>query len=50
MKLPTQAKSVDRSNRVAEAKAAGVQPAFFGTLLKGLKTALPIAADVVGRM
>ena len=39
MKLPTQAKSVDRTNRVAEAKAAGVNPAFWGGLKDILKKA-----------
>ncbi|WP_448569047.1 hypothetical protein [Thalassotalea ganghwensis] len=39
MKLPTQAKSVDRTNRVAEAKAAGINPAFWGSALNLLKKA-----------
>lgn len=39
MKLPTQAKSVDRSNRVAEAKMSGVNPAFWGDVLNVLKKA-----------
>ncbi|MCX4029561.1 hypothetical protein H0A36_03885 [Endozoicomonas sp. SM1973] len=39
MKLPTQAKSIDRSNRAAEAKAAGVNPAFWGSVLNVLKKA-----------
>jgi hypothetical protein len=39
MKLPTQAKSVDRNNRVAEARAAGVNPAFWGSVLNVLKKA-----------
>jgi hypothetical protein len=39
MKLPTQAKSVDRTNRVAEAKAAGVNPAFWGDVFNVLKKA-----------
>ncbi|MCX4029562.1 hypothetical protein H0A36_03890 [Endozoicomonas sp. SM1973] len=36
MKLPTQAKNIDRSNRVAEAKAAGVNPAFWGSAFKNI--------------
>ena len=39
MKLPTQAQSVDRSNRVAAAQAAGVNPAFWGAALDILKKA-----------
>ncbi|UTM59061.1 hypothetical protein L4174_020325 [Photobacterium sp. CCB-ST2H9] len=39
MKLPTQAQSVDRSNRIAQAKAAGVNPAFWGSVRNVLKKA-----------
>jgi hypothetical protein len=39
MKLPTQAQSVDRSNRVEAAKSAGVNPAFWGDVLNVLKKA-----------
>ncbi|GAB1621021.1 hypothetical protein AAOGI_10710 [Agarivorans albus] len=39
MKMPIQAQSVDRSNRIAEAKAAGVNPAFWGGVLDILKKA-----------
>ncbi|GAD00837.1 hypothetical protein [Agarivorans albus] len=39
MKMPIQAQSVDRSNRIAEAKAAGVNPAFWGGVLDVLKKA-----------
>ncbi|ACT05170.1 MULTISPECIES: hypothetical protein [Dickeya] len=39
MKLPTQAQNVNRANRVAEAKASGVNPAFWGEALKLLKKA-----------
>lgn len=39
MKLPTQAKAVDRTNRVSEAKAAGVNPAFWGIAADLLKKA-----------
>ena len=39
MKLPTQAKSVDRSKRITEAQAAGVNPAFWGAALDILKKA-----------
>ncbi|MDO6765202.1 hypothetical protein [Agarivorans sp. 1_MG-2023] len=39
MKMPIQAESVDRSNRIAEAKAAGVNPAFWGGVLDVLKKA-----------
>ena len=39
MKLPTQAQSVDRSNRIAEAKMSGVNPAFWGSVLNVLKKA-----------
>lgn len=39
MKLPMQAQNVDRTNRIAEAKAAGVNPAFWGSVFKGLKKA-----------
>ncbi|QKO15730.1 hypothetical protein HAT91_04164 [Dickeya solani] len=37
MKLPTQAQNVNRANRVAEAKASGVNPAFWGQALNLLK-------------
>ncbi|MGM3162714.1 hypothetical protein [Dickeya undicola] len=39
MKLPTQAQNVNRANRVAEAKASGVNPAFWGDVLNVLKKA-----------
>jgi hypothetical protein len=39
MKLPTQAKSVDRCNRIAEVKASGINPAFWGSILNVLKKA-----------
>ncbi|MGP2504485.1 hypothetical protein ACTUSN_24425 [Pantoea ananatis] len=39
MKLPTQAQSVDRNNRIAEAKMAGVNPAFWGDVFNVLKKA-----------
>ncbi|MCO7254617.1 hypothetical protein KSI86_10645 [Dickeya oryzae] len=39
MKLPTQAQNVNRANRVAEAKASGVNPAFWGGVLNVLKKA-----------
>ncbi len=37
MKLPNQNPGVDRSNRLSAAKAAGVQPAFWGGVLDVLK-------------
>ena len=39
MKLPIQAQSVNRSNRIAEAKMAGVNPAFWDSVLSVLKKA-----------
>lgn len=39
MKLPIQAENVNRTNRIAEAKAANVNPAFWGTVLNVLKKA-----------
>lgn len=39
MKLPTQAKSVDRANRLEAAQAAGVNPAYWGPALKLLRKA-----------
>lgn len=39
MKLPVQAKSVDRTKRISEAKASGVNPAFWGDALNILKKA-----------
>ncbi|MGM3173354.1 hypothetical protein [Dickeya lacustris] len=39
MKLPTQAHNVNRANRIAEAKATGVNPAFWGDVLNVLKKA-----------
>lgn len=44
LNLPTQAKSVDRDNRIAAAQKAGVNPAFIGLsvsdILKGAKMGL----------
>lgn len=42
MKLPNQNPGVDRSNRLAAAQAAGVNPAFLGALASALPTILPI--------
>lgn len=39
MHLPTQAPSVDRSKRLEAAKEAGVNPAFWGSVLDVLKKA-----------
>ncbi|GAB7271775.1 hypothetical protein DZS_31690 [Dickeya ananatis] len=45
MKLPTQAQNVNRANRVAEAKASGVNPAFWGEALNLLKKSRPGRAE-----
>ncbi len=40
MKLPTQAQSIDRSNRIAAAQMAGVNPASFLDVLKNVGSSL----------
>ncbi|EHM1640870.1 hypothetical protein MSU25_004711 [Salmonella enterica] len=39
MNLPHQTKGVNRTNRIAEAKMAGVNPAFWSSVLDVLKKA-----------
>lgn len=47
MKLPNQTPGVDRSNRLAAAQAAGVNPAFWGAAWDLLKKAGKGALDGV---
>lgn len=47
MNLPTQAKPVDREDRIGEAMEAGVNPAFWGAAFDLLKKAGRGALDGV---